>query len=153
MRKLAAGTTLGLLLLSATMFMVVRKSTMATIGGLLIVAGSAVVLTMVWWRQLTVARLAFAAPSTGFAREAAEKLRWFERSRPAHYCAVLLGPLAGMNLVLAAFLPRQWVTNAIGSGLIVAELWYASRVAKERFRRDTLPLVERLESFEQAARD
>jgi hypothetical protein len=37
--------------------------------------------------------------------------------------------------------------------LILAELWYGRQVGKERFQREILRLLERLEPFEDAARD
>ena len=152
-RKLVAGTVLALLLLSFTMLLVVGWSTLATVGGLLVVAGVAVGLAAKWRAHLTIARLEFTAPPADFARAAAEKLRRQERLRPVQYCALLVGPLAGMNVVMAAFLPGQWQANVIGSLLVIVGVGVGLQARKKSFRREVLPLLERLESFADEARD
>jgi len=58
-----------------------------------------------------------------------------------------------MNVVMAAFLPGQWRANVIGSLLVVVGSWVGLQARKKRFRRETRPLLERLESFGHAGRD
>lgn len=144
--RMFKATVLGMFLLGFAMFPVVLWSTPATIGGVLVVTGVAVVLAMDWRTHLAVAHLEFTASSAGFARAFADRLRRIEKLRPAQYCGLLLA-VTGMNVALTAFLPGRVLANVLGSLVVLASAWCGIRARAQRFQIETRPLLERLESF------
>lgn len=146
--------TVLVLALTVVMVAAVRESALAMAGVILVVAGAAVTIGIDWMAHVTLARLEFTAPASGFARAAIQKLRRLERPRGVQYAALLLGPVAGLNLMELALLHDlawEWRVSAhLGLSLaVLAGAWGGLRVRSRRFERETRPLIERLEAFEE----
>lgn len=83
----------------------VMSTSLASIAGLAAMAcGFGVFLVLEMKARGTLDRMEYGAPSAGFAREAADKIRSFETPGRAQRYSLLVGTLAGSNLVLAGSL-------------------------------------------------
>jgi hypothetical protein len=140
--------------LAAIMLSAVHQSVVAMAGGLLLISGAALMLTVDWRANHAMARLEFTVPASSFAGEAIRMLRRLEQPLPVQYLALLFGPVAGLNLMEVAMLDGvswQWrVAAHLGLSLLAAgAMWGGLHVRARRYRRETRPLIRRLETFQE----
>ena len=139
--------------LAAIMLFAVHQSVVAMAGGLLVISGAALALTVDWRANQALALLEFTAPASSFAGDAIRMLRRLDRPLPVQYLALLFGPVAGLNLMEMAMLHGvswQWrVAAHLGLSLLAAAAaWGGFQVRARRYRRETRPLIRRLETFQ-----
>jgi hypothetical protein len=107
--------------LAAVMLFVVHQFVVAMAGGLLVISGAALTLTVDWRAHHALARLEFTAPVSSFASEATRMLRRLERPLPVQYLALLFDPFAGLNLIEMAMLHGvSWQGRRRPSGTLAA---------------------------------
>ncbi len=145
--------TVAALLLPVFMLTAFRGSPLTLAGVGLCFAGVVVMLAVDWTANLRAVRLGYAAPSSGFVREALKRLRGLESPRAVHWFALVLGPIAGLNVVeIAAFrelyLPWRIFAHLLLTGFMAIVGFVGFRIRHRRFERETLPLIERLERLE-----
>ena len=144
--------------LAAVIVAEVRHSAVALAGALLVIAGAGTAIIVEWIGHLNLARLEFTAAAAGFTQAAIGRLRRLERPRAVEYAALILGPITGLNLIVAGlFADLDWQWKAMGHLLLslaaFAGIWGGFRFRARRFDHETRPLLQRLETFAAAMQE
>jgi hypothetical protein len=122
--------------------------------GLAVVTVLAFVLLATEWRnQRSIARLNFTSPTTGFVRNAIERIMEQREPFGKYYWPFMLsmvGVLNAIDLNLPRTMPlvRRLASHVVSTTLPFVAYELARRVRTRRFEAECLPLVERLTALQ-----